>query len=269
MCKKWYNKVNCYIRWKFGVDFVNIKVVSFNIRNCNDPDGNSVSERYPRLEKLLSECDADVIGLQEYKPIWKKYIKKFCNKKYKMYKKYRDLKSREATPILWNNEKFACIEKGKFWLSDTPRKKSKGWDELYDCYRICVYVVLKNRETGEKFTFMNTHFGFGDDGQTKSANLIRDYSKKISDYPTVLVGDFNMEVGSAGYNAATKYFTDANVATINDRRPTFNGYGKGDEHIDYCFVNDKVKVNEFKIVDARVDGKYASDHNGIYINLSL
>ncbi len=246
-----------------------LKVISFNIRNCDDPDGNSVEERYPRLEKLLSEYDADVIGFQEYKPIWKKHIKKFRNKKYKMYNKYRDSKTRESTPILWNKKKFACIKKGRFWLSDTPRKKSKGWDEVYDCYRICTYVVLKDRLTGEKFTFMNTHFGFGENGQIKSANLIIEYSKTISDNPTFVVGDFNMGVGSGGYNAMTSYFTDANSATVNDRRPTYNGYGKGADHIDFCFINDKVKANDFKIIDARVDGKYASDHNGIYINLNL
>lgn len=246
-----------------------LKLISFNIRCCNDPDGNSVKERYPRLERLLSEYDADVIGFQEYRPIWRKYIKKIRNKKYKIYNKYRDLKSRESTPILWNKKKFKCIKKGRFWLSDTPRKRSKGWDEKYDAYRICTYVVLKDRLTGKEFNVMNTHFGFGESGQIKSANLIIDCSKKISDNPTIVVGDFNMKVGDGGYNAMISHFADANGVTANDRRPTHNAYGKGKDHIDFCFINDKVKATDFKIIDARVDGKYASDHNGIYINLDL
>lgn len=246
-----------------------LKVISFNIRCCDDPDGNSIKERYPRLEKLMSEYDADVIGIQEFRPKWRKYIRKYRKRTYKMYKKYRDMKSREATPILWNKKKFVCVKKGKFWLSDTPHKKSKGWDEKFDCFRMCTYVILRERLTGKEFTFLNTHFGFGENGQIKSANLIIDYSKTISENPTFVVGDFNMGVGSGGYNAMTSYFTDANFVTVNDRRPTYNGYGKGKDHIDFCFINDKVKANDFSIINAVVDGKYASDHNGIYINLSL
>ena len=247
-----------------------IKAMTFNLRIAVKGDGiNYFDYRLPRIIEFLDTEKPDVIGFQEYKPKWKIHIRKHFGKIYKMYKKNRDLLTREATPILWNKKKFQCIKKGHFWLSDTPRKKSKGWDEKFDCYRICTYVILKDRITGEKFTFMNTHFGFGENGQIKSANLIIDYSKKISDNPTVVVGDFNMGVESGGYNAMTAYFTDANGVTVNDRRPTYNGYGKGKGHIDFCFINDKVKANDFEIIDAVVDGKYASDHNGIYINLSL
>ena len=91
----------------------------------------------------------------------------------------------------------------------------------------------------------------------------------LSDNPTFITGDFNMGVGSGGYNVMTAYFTDANAVTVNDRRPTYNGYGKGDEHIDFCFTDNKIKAKNFKIIDARLDGKYASDHNGIYIEMEM
>lgn len=45
---------------------------------------------------------------------------------------------------------------------------------------------------------MNTHFGFGDKGQVGSANLIYEYSGKILNYPTFVIGDFNMNPKSAG-----------------------------------------------------------------------
>ena len=47
-----------------------IKVVSYNIRYTNDPNGRSVEERAPRLKKLLEEYDPDIIGFQEVTPIW-------------------------------------------------------------------------------------------------------------------------------------------------------------------------------------------------------
>ena len=45
-----------------------ISVISFNIRCCNDPNGNSIAERAPRLDTITSMYDADVIGFQECRP---------------------------------------------------------------------------------------------------------------------------------------------------------------------------------------------------------
>jgi endonuclease/exonuclease/phosphatase family metal-dependent hydrolase len=77
--------------------------------------------------------------------------------------------------------------------------------------------VLKEKASGRAFLFMNTHFGFGDDGQVKSAKLIADFSKKISEHPTVVVGDFNMTPSSVGYAEITTHFTDVNNSIIDHR----------------------------------------------------
>ena len=80
--------------------------------------------------------------------------------KYDIFNKYRSESNLESTPILWKKDKFECLKTGYFWLSDTPEVESRGWDELYNCYRICVYAILKEKATGKTFNFMNTHFGF-------------------------------------------------------------------------------------------------------------
>ena len=84
----------------------------------------------------------------------------------------------ESSPILWKKDKFELLDKGNFWLSDTPEVESRGWDELYNCWRMCEYVILKHIESGKIFTHMNTHYGFGDNGQVKSSKLIYEYSQK-------------------------------------------------------------------------------------------
>ena len=117
---------------------------------------------------------------------------------------------------------------------------------------------------------MNTHFGFGDKGQTASAALIYEYSQKISQNPTFVTGDFNMTPSSKGYAEMVKYFTDVNGATVKDRRTTYHGYGKKDnEHIDYCFINEKIKPISLKLLDELVDGKYPSDHYGLFAELEI
>ena len=42
----------------FGGVEMELKVISFNIRNADDPDGNSVVERAPRLKKVLDAYDS-------------------------------------------------------------------------------------------------------------------------------------------------------------------------------------------------------------------
>ena len=252
-----------------------LKVISFNIRCCDDVDGNSIAERAPRLNELISKYDPDILGLQEYRPKWEEHFVKYFSEKYDIYSVPRTTKEGhpEAVPMLWRKDRFECLKKGCFWLSDTPEEESRGWDEKYNVNRICCYAVLKERLTGKTFTFMNTHFGFGDSCQTKSARLIQKYADMISsDAPTFCTGDFNMNSESLGYKEMVKRFTDVNAVTLKYDGVTFHGYApekyKGGP-IDFCFINDGVTPRSCKIIDELVDGKYPSDHYGLYLELDI
>ena len=250
-----------------------VSVISFNIRCCDDINGNSIAERAPRLSSVTSHYDSDIIGFQEYRPAWEPYIANFYSDKYDMFYKYRnETVDVEASPILWRRDKFDCVKTGYFWLSDTPEIESRGWDEMFNCYRMCVYVILKDRLSEKTFTVMNTHFGFGDNGQIASAELIYDYSKKISELPTFVVGDFNMTPESVGYAQMIKNFRDVNTCTVNDLRATYHNYQPeviNNEHIDYCFIDNSIIPLNQKIITDTVDGKYPSDHYGLYIELDI
>ena len=249
------------------------KVISFNIRCKDDINGNSREERAPRLHKVTSVYDADLIGFQEFTPGWEEHIEKYFGDKYDMFNKYRSVNiDVESSPILWKKDKYEKLSDGYFWLSDTPEVYSRGWDERFNCYRMCVYVILREKETGKEFTFMNTHFGFGDNGQVKSAGLIKEYAQKISDNPTFAVGDFNMKPDKPGYVEMTKNFTDVNAATAKNYRNTYHGYKPEEKHtgpIDYCFVNNKIKPLSYSVIDELVEGKCPSDHFGLFIELDV
>ncbi len=246
-----------------------LNLISFNIRCCDDPNGNSIKERAPRLAKIISKYDADIIALQEYTEKWDELIPKLYPE-YEIFNKYRSQSEKESAPILWKRDRFECIDKGYFWLSDTPNAESRGWDELYNCFRMCEYVILKEKKTGTLFTYMNTHYGFGDKGQRASSKLIYEYSQKISTHPTIITGDFNMRPDSVGYEEMIKHFADVNALTTNDQRTTYHGYGKvDDEHIDFCFIDNKIKPITQKLIDETIDGKFPSDHYGIYVELEI
>ena len=246
-----------------------LKVISFNIRCCDDKDGHSIKERAPRLAQVTRGFDADIIGLQEFTVPWESEIAAFFPE-YEMFCKYRAEKELEAAPILWKKGMFEMLDNGYFWLSDTPEVESRGWDELYNCWRMCEYVILKHIESGKIFTYMNTHYGFGDNGQIKSSRLIYEYSQRISKNPTFVTGDFNMFPTSKGYAEMVKYFTDVNQVTAKETRTTYHGYGKVDDaHIDFCFIDDKIKALDYKLIDETVEGKYPSDHYGVFVKLEM
>jgi len=250
-----------------------LRVISFNIRCSNDPNGHSVAERAPRLAEITARYAPDVICFQEYRPRWEEHIEKYYSDTFDMFVKYRnETVDIEASPILWRKDKFECLRTGWFWLSDTPEVESRGWDEKYNCYRMCVYCVLKEKETGTVFTVMNTHFGFGDDGQVKSVKLIDHYRKSVSGYPTFLTGDFNMTPESAGYREMTKRLRDVNACTEKNYSTTYHNYqpeAVTDMHIDYCFVDEAVTPISRVLITDTIDGKFPSDHYGIFMELEV
>lgn len=251
---------------------MHLKIVSFNIRCCDDKDGHAISERAPRLHAAISPIAPDLIGFQEYRPAWETYIEQYFGGQYELFNKYRSTESPESAPILWRKDRFSCLDKGYFWLSDTPDEESRGWDEVYNCHRICEYVLLEERESGRRFSFMNTHYGFGDAGQIKSGELIYERSKLISDLPTLITGDFNMRPDAPGYAVMSSHFTDVNAATRKEASATYHGYQPekhSDARIDYCFVSNDVTPVDQKSICTTFDGKYPSDHYGLEIDIDL
>lgn len=246
-------------------------VISFNIRYTDDPDGHSVQERAPRLKQIISQYDPDLIGFQECRPLWWPYILADYGQEYEIFNRYRAVDESESSPILWKKEKFECLSTGYFWLSDTPEVESKGWDVI-GCYRMCVWVRLRDKASGKAFTFMNTHFGFGEQCQHDSVELIHRYNLEVCDGPTMITGDFNMFRNLPSYAQITSYYTDVNAATVNDTRNTYHGYQLDKPErgpIDYCFINAGFRPLDHQRLDQTFDGKFPSDHYGIRMELEL
>lgn len=243
-----------------------LNVVSFNIWCHNQPGENSVSSRAPRLKKILDKINADIIGLQECTPPWLTCLEADFGDQYEIFNVWRASNNHESTPILWKKDLFECVDKGCFWLSDTPEVESLGSDE-WKCYRTCLWVKLKDKATGEIFTFMNTHFGFGDPCQTMSAKLMREYNLKFGNYPTVITGDFNMRPNFPAYKDMVSFYQDVNMETAKDLTNTFHGCEPNQHHdslIDYCFINEGFQPINYRRITDKVNGLYPSDHYGVH-----
>ena len=91
---------------------MNIKLISFNIRNSDDENGHSIEERAPRLMESIKSRDPDIIGIQEYRPKWEHFFENVLSCDYEIFNKYRCDEKPEASPILWKKDKFECLKKG-------------------------------------------------------------------------------------------------------------------------------------------------------------
>lgn len=246
-----------------------LKVVTFNIRCADDKDGHTIAERAPRLQAVLDACDADVIGLQECTERWLPLLEAYTDR-YELYNVWRDTAEggwKESAPLLWKRDRFACVERGRFWLSPTPDVESgKEWDTVHHCKRICQWAVLQDKASGERVLAANTHFGFGDEGQVNSARLVAERLGALG-LPTFITGDFNMTPAAPAYAEMGAHYTDLNP---DKERITYHAYGKRQgSHIDYCFASSEVTAIRASLLDQTFDGKYPSDHYGLYFELDV
>ena len=62
----------------------------------------------------------------------------------------------EYAPIFYRKDRMKCLDKGWFWLSETPDVVgSKGWDA--SMARICTWGKFEDTATKWKFWFFNLH----------------------------------------------------------------------------------------------------------------
>lgn len=86
------------------------------------------------------------------------------------------------------------------------------------------------------------------------------------DIPSIVDGDFNLLPNTKSIEMISKKMTNLiEKYNIKSTRPKFDdGLDKGNLVCDYIFVNDKIKVNDFRIIDTNI-----SDHLPLILNFSL
>ena len=109
----------------------------------------------------------------------------------------------EHSAIFYRTDKFDIVEKGDFWLSETPDVPSKGWDAVLP--RICSWGHFKCKDTGFEFLFFNLHMDhIGKKARVESAFLVQEKMKELGrgkNLPAILTGDFNVDQTHQSYDA--------------------------------------------------------------------
>ncbi len=174
-----------------------VKLMSFNIRMSSMPevDGDNAWEnRKNAVVKMLQSEDPDVFGVQEMLPDQQKYLRGELPE-YDMVGVGRDdgMNEGECMGIFYKKNRFELLNNGTFWLSETPEVPSLGWDAA--CKRTVTYVQLKDRKSGKKFFYFNTHLDHvGMIARQESVKLIVEKIRELvpdTNGAFVLGGDMN------------------------------------------------------------------------------
>lgn len=251
-----------------------IRVMSFNIR-CTNVGLRSQDDRVPDVVATILKGMPDSFGVQEATPEWMETLTEEIGDKYAWVGVGRDGENKgEFSAVFYLKDKYNVSESGTFWLSPTPEKPSKGWDAAFN--RICTWALLENKETGEKYIHMNSHFDHvGQEARSNSLKMIIEKSKEYENIPAVFTADMNVAEGSDNYKEIadnsifkdTKY-TAENVydyITYHDRFPEKHP----ESVIDYCFANEGFEAITYCVVTESPCEYYVSDHFPVYADLRI
>ncbi len=251
-----------------------IKMMSYNLR-CISPTDWGKKAWFYRANLVIDDIENEkpgIIGFQESTKWHYKYLVDTL-KGYDSVIQYRDEAfNSEGCPIFYNTSLYELVDKGSFWLSETPEVMSKSWGAQYN--RVCSYVILTDKESGEDFVVFNTHLSHvSDEARINGIKVVLDKIAEFGSLPSVIMGDFNALEGSVTYNSVTENFLDAKkVAEKTSDSHTYQNWGNPEkfQRIDYFMVSKTgFKINSYNVLSAVHDGVYSSDHCPIVLEVEI
>ena len=155
-------------------------------------NGNGWDKRVKPISDVINFYDFDIVNTQENSEAHVRDLMPYLPN-YEIIQ----VDTLEHNAILLKKGKFEVLEKGRFYLSKTPKKRSKSWDSKHT--RSCTWVKLKYQET--IFFVFNVHFDYhGKNAQFESAKLMSKQIVSIAgDNHFIFAGDLNFVENSPAY----------------------------------------------------------------------
>jgi endonuclease/exonuclease/phosphatase family metal-dependent hydrolase len=256
---------------------MDLSVGSFNL--------HYISERRPVLPwddrkdavlAALNELDADIIGFQEVET-WRGRGEQGENIQLQWLSENAAQYSAGAVgdpaiypdtqPIFYRREKFALLQQGFFYFSDTPDQiYSRPWDQSFP--QFASWVQLLNISTGKSIRVVNVHFDHSSKiNRHGAAELV---SERIgpwmdSSEPVIVLGDFN----AVSWFKTIDILEDAGLTLADRDGPTFH-FKRGLNlfpAIDHVLFSGFHQEGETIRLNKRYEGVWPSDHHPIKVSL--
>lgn len=246
---------------------LNLKIMSFNIQQ---PYGTNWDARKAKAASIFKNETPDIIGTQEAVNYQRDYLNTETG--YAWFGTGRDGgDAGEGSWIFYKSDKYTldAANSGNFWLSNTPTVPSRFGG---DYNRICTFVRLVDKTSGQGFYLFNAHFPTPDLANERllSMKMLMDRVSKraIQTDPFYVTGDFNSNEQDA-VTIWMKSGADNPLKcrdTYRDIDPTGSvttGFGTKYDYI-YCPNSTKYSTQSSKVITTPAD---ASDHMPIMATL--
>ncbi len=253
------------------------RIMSFNIL-YKGLNGNSIYDRITIGLSQIFEIMPDSFGLQEATNVWMVAL----DERLTMYdwvgvdlESGGDvLKGGSTNAIFYLKYKYSLVDSGYFWLSDTPDVPSKGFGAA--CIRLCNWVKLRDRVTGEEYVHVNTHYDHvSEEARVQGVLMVtRFIEENFSDTPVVFTADLNTTEKGEAYSVMTENLIDTRTAAKDCvSYGTFHGgkdpAEKSDYHIDFVLCSDDFEVTAYRTVTKGFNRRFTSDHFPVYADLKF
>lgn len=257
-----------------------VRVLSYNIRYGTANDGaHAWPNRREAVTGLIRDHAPHLIGFQEA-------LRFQLDELAGRLPGYREIgvgrddgRTRGEYAAIWvDTLRFAVVDQGTFWFSDTPAiPGSKHWGN--NVTRISTWVRLADRLTGDTLRFYNNHWDHESQPsrEKSAAMLLGRIAADASPRDLLLVtGDFNADETNAASRAMLAdrrvplrdaYRVIAPAATVVG---TFNGF-KGDStqgKIDFVLAGPAWRILDAGIDRRRVGALWPSDHFAVWATIA-
>lgn len=255
-----------------------LRVMTSNLRYDNPGDApHDWPSRKKRVADMLRFYAPDVVGTQELMHHQTGELRMLLPGYTQVGVGREDgAQKGEYTAIYYRSDRYQELEKGHFWLSETPEQPGKGWDAA--CERIVTWVKLRDKMSRKSFVVLNIHFDhIGKKAREESVKLLLWRAREIAKgVPAIVLGDFNAEPDSQVYEdmQAGALLTDVRQIAQVKYGPegTFHDFGKIElakrPRIDYIFATGMPKVARYGVVADAWDGLQFSDHHAVVADLN-
>ncbi len=249
-------------KWTSDYD---VSIMSFNVRYDEIADGeHKWDNRKEAVVNMWEITRPSVVGIQEGLYHQVEYLEReLTDYDYVGVGRDDGHSSGEYAAIFYLKDKYEVVEKGDFWLSETPDVPSLGWDA--NNIRIVTWVKLKDVHSNQIFYMFNTHFDHkGKKARKESPKLLVNKIKTIvsEEVPIFITGDLNTWINNSNLRPITNEYYDARrFADYSDNKKSFNYWGKwyANWNIDYIFYKN-ANALAFRTVTEDFGVPFISDH---------
>ncbi|MBO5255411.1 MAG: hypothetical protein J6B07_06265 [Opitutales bacterium] len=256
---------------------VSMVVGSFNVYATQE-DKKFAKERLSLATSLIDYHDFDILATQDNLYWQTKAI--LALGKYKVVGvNVEGLEpSENSTPtnnIFYKSDKYTLLEKGSFWLSDSPEKKSNTWENKFPLN--CNWAKFKENKSNKEFFVFNTCFSYPLKTRILSAKLLVKKVKEIAKDATFIVAG-SLYIREREYDTinalSPKFMIDTwkvakltfgpkgTFTNLDYNIPINNTMNYMDPRMkyDYIFVSKGVKVSKCGHLSDNVNNSYPSKH---------